>query len=402
MIINIIRGQHQIGGSIIEIKTEKAKVIFDIGINLDESHQDEYPNVNGLFEGEKQYDAVFISHYHADHVGLMDKLLPDIPVYMGQNAYQILCASNEYRHIETGFIPLFIKHGVSIWIGDMEIIPFSCDHSAYDSYMFLIKCRNKIVLYSGDFRANGRMDYHVLLEELPQVDVLIVEGTTLIRDVPCGNIEENTLERIAVNELMKHEGPCFVMMSAMNIDRLITMYNVAQKTGRVLLEDLYTAQIVGSIQSSVPKPDKEKGIRVFATDGNPERYKKLNSFGKAKIGKNAIIREKYIMCVRPSMINYLRKLEIMRDFQDGILFYGMWKGYQEKKEVADFLRFMQESGVKLHTLHTSGHADTYTIDKLIADVKPKIIMPVHTENEKWFDKYKDSITIEYNSKILEI
>ena len=43
----------------------------------------------------------------------------------------------------------------------------------------------------------------------------------------------------------------------------------------------------------------------------------------------------------------------------------------------------------LHILHTSGHADSKTIEKLIDDIKPKKIIPVHTENTDWFDKFKN-------------
>ena len=58
MKINIIRGQNQIGGSIIEISTDKTKIVFDVGINLNENEKIEIPQIEGLFCGEKKYDAV--------------------------------------------------------------------------------------------------------------------------------------------------------------------------------------------------------------------------------------------------------------------------------------------------------------------------------------------------------
>ena len=36
----------------------------------------------------------------------------------------------------------------------------------------------------------------------------------------------------------------------------------------------------------------------------------------------------FIICIRPSMINYLEKLNEISSFENGILFYSMWKGYQ--------------------------------------------------------------------------
>ena len=95
------------------------------------------------------------------------------------------------------------------------------------------------------------------------------------------------------------------------------------------------------------------------------------------------------MCVRSSMKNYLSKLNELVSFEDGVLFYGMWKGYLEKPQTKEFIEFMESKGVKTHILHTSGHADSMTIDKLIEDVNPKKIYPVHTENAKWFNKYKE-------------
>lgn len=50
---------------------------------------------------------------------------------------------------------------------------------------------------------------------------------------------------------------------------------------------------------------------------------------------------------------------------------------------------MKGKGVDIILLHTSGHADIKTIDDLIEKTKPEYIIPVHTENAKWFEKYTD-------------
>ena len=74
----------------------------------------------------------------------------------------------------------------------------------------------------------------------------------------------------------------------------------------------------------------------------------------------------------------------------------------ENTEMYDFLEFMKNRGVKLHILHTSGHADEMTIDALIKVVNPKIIIPVHTENAEWFNKYSDECDIVLDKNIIEI
>lgn len=387
MIVNIIRGQNQIGGSIIEISTDKTKIVFDAGMNLDESEEIEIPEIDGLFCGKKKYDAVFISHYHSDHIGLLDYIVDNIPVYIGERAYKIVKAANNYRGRQCRFSPQFICEGKEIQIKDIKITPILCDHSAFDSYMFLIEADEKKVLYTGDFRANGRLDYDNLLLKLPVVDALITEGTTLSREDVGQNVEEETLEDIAVKALSKYQGPAFVIMSAMNIDRLITMNNAAKRTGRAFLEDIYTAKIAKASEESALIPDKN--TKVFMTGGD-KQYQMLSEFADIKIGKTAIAKEKFLMCIRPSMKNYLAKLNEICSFEDGILFYGMWKGYLERDDMREFVEFMKVKGVNLHILHTSGHADAKTLENLIKDVSPKAIIPVHTENAEWFSKYKDA------------
>ena len=394
MNIRIHRGQNQIGGSIIEISSENARVFLDIGIELDENKEIEIPQIEGLFCGGRNCDAVIISHYHADHIGLVDYLLPDIPIYMGSKAYHIMKAASDYRNIDVKFTPVIMKNESSIQIKDIKITPILCDHSAFDSYMLLIENEGETTLYTGDFRANGRMDFNTLLEKVPCVDNLIIEGTTLSREDDVVNIEEEQLEDIAVEYLNKHTGPAFIMMSAMNIDRVITARNIAKRTGRIFLEDIYTADISSSIGMTT------EGVRVFMTGGD-KQFEMSQKYSDVKIGKKEIAKKPFIMCVRSSMKNYLSKLNELISFDDGVLFYGMWKGYLERPQMKEFIDYMESKGVKTHILHTSGHADSQTIDKLIRDVKPKKIIPVHTENAKWFDAYKDISIVVYDDAITE-
>ena len=392
MDIYIHRGQNQIGGSIIEIYDDKTRLFFDIGINLNECGEVKVPEIDGLFFGVPNCDGIFISHYHADHLGLTDKLLDGIPLFMGEKAYNIITAAANYRKKQLSFKPHYIYNKERIVIGDFIITPFLCDHSAFDSYMFLIENGGQTVLYTGDFRANGRLDFDSLLADLPTVDVLITEGTTLTRE-GRENLQEELLENIAVDYIKYKKGPAFIMMSAQNIDRLVTAQNVADQTDRVFLLDVYAAKIAKSCGILSDK------ARVFITGGD-KQYEQLQQFSANKIGKYEISKTPFLMCIRKSMKNYLSKLNDLVSFEDGVLFYGMWKGYMEQPGMKELLDWMISKGVKIHILHTSGHADSNTIEKIIETTTPKTIIPVHTENSEWFLKYKEEIEIVENS-ILE-
>jgi hypothetical protein len=132
MKVNVIRGKNQIGGNIIEISTEKTKILLDAGLVLDNDNQDELPEIPELFE-YAGYDAVFVSHYHGDHLGLVYNAHKDIPIYIGENAYNVIKASDNYKGIETFTPKGFLRNKEEIIIGDMTVTPFLCDHSAFSA-----------------------------------------------------------------------------------------------------------------------------------------------------------------------------------------------------------------------------------------------------------------------------
>lgn len=393
MKITVHRGQNQIGGSIIEVSTESTRVVFDVGINLDETECVKIPAIEGLFQGDPLYDAVIISHYHSDHIGLLNYLLGGIPIYIGKQAFSVVQAASSYTNREIMYEPHLFEENEIIAIGDLAIYPYRCDHSALDSYMFLITDGQKTILYTGDFRANGRMDYQELLNKLPAVDALIVEGTTLTRETYKNNIEEEELENIAMSKIRDYPGPVFFMTSAMNVERMVTAYNIAHRDHRLFLEDLYSAEILNAVGFNT---EERNDIRVFMTGGDMQ-YEMLQKYPSSKIGKKEISKTRFLMCIRPSMKNYISKLNELMSFENGILFYSMWRGYQEKDDIKNFLDYMTSLGVRIHVLHTSGHADVDTIDRLIKKVSPGMIIPVHTENPGWYEKYDIPVELHNNT-----
>lgn len=90
MQIKIHRGTHQIGGCITEIKTSLSRIIIDMGAELPSANKTACDfEIDGVTCGTPNCDAVLITHYHGDHVGMYEKILPEIPIYMGAVAKNI-------------------------------------------------------------------------------------------------------------------------------------------------------------------------------------------------------------------------------------------------------------------------------------------------------------------------
>ena len=166
------------------------RIILDAGTELDEAEKVVVPEVPGLFQGAADCDAVLVSHYHQDHTGLLNNVLDGIPIYMTRKMFLIHTGISKRIGKKITYHPVIIDAegqnldgSYSFQVKDIRITPFLCDHSAYDSYMYLLETSDDSILYTGDFRSNGRMNFDDLLNRLPEhVNRLICEGTTLSRN----------------------------------------------------------------------------------------------------------------------------------------------------------------------------------------------------------------------------
>jgi ribonuclease J len=121
------------------------------------------------------------------------------------------------------------------------------------------------------------------------------------------------------------------------------------------------------------------------------RYKLFNKYGEKRIEKERIINEKFIMCVRISMLDYLKSLNKEMTFKDGLLIYSLQNGYKIIPEMREFITTCKKMDLKVVNLHTSGHANKRAIKKLIRTVTPDIIMPIHTKKAAWFNRFNINI-----------
>lgn len=384
MKVIIHRGTHQIGGCITEIQSNSGtKIIIDIGENLPtaDGKVKEELKIEGLNTGTPSYDAVFVTHYHGDHIGLYKQILHEIPIYVGEistGIYKILqnrlLEAKIICESDVSLIDKFktFKIPEKIHIKDITITPIEVDHSAFNAHMFLVECDGKKVLHTGDFRTHGQRGKAVIpaLEKyVGQVDCLICEGTTLSREK-----EETMTEfdlQYKAEQIFKENKYNFVMCSSTNIDRIAAIHKATLKTGKLFVCDKYQKEILMYI-------DKISRSGLYKFKNTVKSY-----------GKNLLEDMKnngFVMLVRD---NWISKTVIKEFSNNRIFIYSQWEGYLDKnfKEYEHLQKFVPKDYIYLHT---SGHADFEAIKNVCKVVKPKILIPIHSEKPSEFKEMRYS------------
>ena len=133
------------------------------------------------------------------------------------------------------------------------------DHSAPDALALVVEADKTRVLYSGDLRAHGRKSglFQKLLRHPPaEIDVLLLEGTTLGRETPPKYPDEQAVENGIVEVLKGCAKIAVLVCSSQNLDRLVSAYKAAKRAGAMLVIDPYTAYVLDRLQcisSNIPQ-----------------------------------------------------------------------------------------------------------------------------------------------------
>jgi|LSQX01.3.fsa_nt_gb ribonuclease J len=248
--------------------------------------------------------------------------------------------------------------------------------------MFLIKADNKKILHTGDFREHGLRGLKLidmLRKYVKQVDVLITEGTMLSRGEVTVKSEFQVMEE--AKELIKNSNKkyVFVLCSSTNIDR-IACFHEANPQGRYFLCDYYQSDVLDIVTKYGAK------------------YSKLYNFKfKNTYAQNLDerIREKgFCMLVRNSDI--FKRIISKFDKDEYLFIYSMWDGYIRREDTKNESLIEFLDGIEVKFLHTSGHATKESIFRVYETVKPKYIIPIHSESpEKLLN-----LDIDYKVKLL--
>lgn len=414
MKIKVHRGHDQIGGCITEISTDTSRIFIDFGQNLPGNGEPTTPEedeamVKEIFaQNKKQYEAVFYTHGHEDHIGLFEYIPEDVSQYMSEGSkglleikYDVLyeganlkvneflekeCDSLEYSDALNRLIYADNKckllNKIQVWqrtsprkvlesicIGDIKVTPFFNCHSIYDSHMFFIEADDKRIWHMGDYREHGYLGKGLiptLKKYATDIDVLITEGTMLKREDKC--IHERIVS-YKMQNVMRAFKYVFVLASATDIERLAAIKRASIDAAKPLyISSLFMKKTM--VYFTERESKLSKGLFSFEPlFYNDRMLKKLKQTGMT-------------MVVGTSQMKRVKGLLDKLPQEETLLIYSSWDGYYkdpEQVKVNPKYKEFRDMFYNVVDIHTSGHADRQTIEKVIKTVKPKEVVCIHKE-----------------------
>lgn len=403
MKVTLHKGSREIGGTCIQLSSGSTTILLDVGLPL--SADSPVVDVSQL-----KVDAVLISHSHQDHFGLMTSLPPGTPIYMGKLGRSLIDATQVFLGKDRYALDF---HDFKAWqpftIGDFTITPYLVDHSAADAYAFLIEAEGKRLFYSGDLRSHGRKGIlfdNLIKRPIRDIDLLFLEGTMLHRNNDQFP-DETAVEDAIFETIQRQKNISFLLSSSQNIDRIVSAYRACKRASKFLVIDIYTAWVLEQLRQvtqNTPAMDWDE-IRVYAKGSQYERLKAnqdyFGDFSKRLFRRRVMPEE---LRQTPEAFLYFGKVSsfhLIDEFKNAAapvnVIYSQWLGYLDGTHPdyfgsAETAAFRDDPDVSFVYAHTSGHAPLKDLRRLAEALKPKMLVPVHTEDAESFRSNFENVT----------
>lgn len=292
---------------------------------------------------------------------------------------------------------------------------FPVDHSVLGSTAFAIETGAGVVAYTGDLRLHGAYgavtrEFAERLAEL-RPRVLVTEGTHL-GDLAGGS--EGRVHDRALEVVRAARGFVAADFQPRHVERLMTFRDVAREAGRklaVLVKDAYLLDAMHAIDPNVPTVDADDALVVYVRgklSATPWERSVLARLSARRVDAREVRAhpEGYVLAL--SFYELAELVEIDPP-AGGIWIHSTSEAFDEEGEVnwRRLKQWLAHFGVRLmgdweraragdaeHAgLHASGHVSGAELAELVALIRPRMVVPVHTEHPEWFRRFEGELEV---------
>ena len=310
------------------------------------------------------------------------------------------------RQKEMVSCPLTGHHGASF-----SLQCFPVDHSIPGACAWGIETSSGWVVYSGDLRQHGKRAEltrrFVEAASRLRPRALILEGTNVQREA---NVAEQDVYQNGLKAIAGSDKLVIADFSARDIDRLLTFLRIAKETRRklaILPRDAYLLKTMRLLEPGIPDINQEESLVIYQ-ETIASKYPALWLRNLFRDYETKIVlaedvtsaQDQFVLCFSFYDLNELPSIHP----KDGSLYvYSSSEPHDEEQEI-DFRRlhsWLKHFGVRgiglpmeshgqwtipesEKGLHASGHASSTDLLDIARQIKPDILIPVHSEHPEFY------------------
>ncbi len=367
---------------------------------------------------EVESDGILLSHVHFDHSANISFVDERIPLYASEITIAMAKAIQEcgtptfdaevynYKRrpaLKRGEPPIernwnIVKSGKKFKIGNLEVKPFAVDHSVPGAMSYLVYTSEGTILYSGDLRKHGTYGYltEEMLKELEKedIDLMLCEGTRI-------NEVENQSEQMVKSRSHEIIAKCNELVIAdyayKDLTRFKTFYEIAKENKRKFAIGLKDAYLIRELKHLIDLPNiTDENLLIYfdkrgSGTGCEKDYarkwmKELFALDN-KITAEEIKQKQKEIIIRMSFYDFNDLVDLQPNTGSQYI-HSMCEPFNEEMTISEerMKNWLKHYNLPYNFVHCSGHANALELKEIIQTIKPKKLIPIHTEKPKAFEE----------------
>jgi len=301
--------------------------------------------------------AVFVSHCHIDHVGLLGWVDPSVPIRAADETVRMLAALEAAGQGLEGGAPVVepMAEGEPVTVGPLVVERYAVDHDVPGASGFLVRTGSGVVAYSGDLRLHGR--HPELTERFAErargAAALVMEGTTLTSDPRIVLRPESEVDAAFGDGLARTPGLVLMTVYPRDIERVESFTAIARSRGRTILWPPAIAAF----------------LRAWGLNG-------VEELDPASIDAARRDPSRFVVQIASDALDVLLELPV----GVGSIFLhanGEPLGpFQASWEVLQ--QWLARLEIPFASIGTSGHATPHDLHRFVELVSPHVLYPLHS------------------------
>ncbi len=393
------------------------------------------PDLKGLYrndflarkhnrEEKPEFNGVVLTHAHLDHVGAVAFLNKDIDIFSSNATKtimkviqdvrsgfdtQLVVKKEEFTGLPWNRVPRFkrrfniLESEKRFAVNGLEITPIFVDHSIAGASGYIVHTSNGDLVYTGDLRKHGnnpeKTKRFIEVASSSNAKVLVCEGTRIMEGE---SVSESQVKEKISDIISKTKGLVIANFPPRDIDRLNSFYKAAKENDRKLVIELRQAYLLKMLEDDkdVECPSVNDGhILIYAkrfregffAEGLPGGEQEYPRWARPFLKMKNFVTYKDIKDMQSEVVFFCNswsfgELVDIKPVNGSSYIYSLTEPFNDEMEL-DWRRvenWLNHFNLPLYKAHASGHMSRDEIIDMINQIKPEIVIPVHTENAKQF------------------
>lgn len=335
----------------------RARLLLGEAPRIDRLFRPDAVDGTGVAGGADGRTALFVTHAHIDHVGLLGWVDPGVPIHASHETARMLDALEAAgQGLEGGAATVTpMPESEPVAVGPMLVERVPVDHDIPGASGYLVHTEDGVVAYSGDLRLHGRHPERTLAfaERARGAAALVMEGTTLSGDPRQPVRPEAAVDAAFDSELARTPGLVLLSAYPRDVERVTSLAGIAARRGRRILWPPATATFLRAY--GVEGAAELDAAALDEVRAQPSRF--VVQLAANELGTLLDL------SLGPGSVFLHANGEPLGPFQAG------WEVLQQ---------WLARLQVPFTVIGSSGHAMPHDLHRVVELVQPKVLYPVHT------------------------